>query len=382
MNHEEATPAANGWPWLFLFQPQTQEFFHNNMSTTHPIPTNAFVDFKEIKSRVTILQVLERYDLLPTLKRSADRLSGPCPLHRGSNPTQFRVSASKSCWNCFGTCGRGGNVIDFVSLREGLPFRDAALLLQEWFLPEKSLSRVAESPPPAYKPQTTSPPSGPPPAAPPAAASPNNDDGEAGENPPLSFELKSLKQDHPYPSSRGLNAALVHDYGIGFCSKGCLRGYLAIPIRNRESKLVAYIGRWPGDPPEDKPKYKLPKGFRKSLEVFNLDRAAKEPGDSALLVVEGVFDCLRLVQLGYRRVVALLGSSLSKRQEALLCDAAGRGGQITLLFDADDAGRHGASDAAARLSRHCTVRNVDIGEFRHQPEHLEKQELEALLRTR
>jgi len=108
----------------------------------------------------------------------------------------------------------------------------------------------------------------------------------------------------------------------------------------------------------------------------------KEPPEQTLLVVEGVFDCLSLVQLGYRRTVALLGSSLSKRQEALLCDVAGRGGQISLLFDADDAGRHGASDAAARLSRHCTVRNVDISEFRHQPEHLEKQELEALLRTR
>ncbi|MBX7208541.1 MAG: toprim domain-containing protein [Verrucomicrobiaceae bacterium] len=350
------------------------------MSTIHSMPSNAFVDFKEVKSRVSILQVLERYDLTRTLKRSADRLSGPCPLHRGTNPTQFRVSASKNCWNCFGACGRGGNVIDFVSMREAVPFRDAALLLQEWFMPEKSALRVAESA--SFQSHRSSPPAGPPPVTPVAAASSSDDDGEAGENPPLSFELKSLKLDHPYPASRGLSAALVLDYGIGFCSKGCLRGYLAIPIRNREGKLVAYIGRWPGDPPEDKPKYKLPKGFKKSLEVFNLDRAAKEPGDHALLVVEGVFDCLRLVQLGYPRTVALLGSSLSKRQEALLCDAAGRGGQITLLFDADEAGRRGAADAAARLSRHCTVRNVDIGEFRHQPEHLEKQELEALHRNR
>lgn len=351
------------------------------MSTIHSMPSNAFVDFKEVKSSVSILQVLDRYDLTRTFKRSADRLSGPCPLHRGTNPTQFRVSASKNCWNCFGTCGRGGNVIDFVSMREGITFRDAALLLQEWFMPHKSACALAEAPARSFQPHRAAPPAGPPPATPVTAASSSDDDGEAGENPPLSFELKSLKQDHPYPSSRGLTAALVQDYGIGFCSKGCLRGYLAIPIRNREGKLVAYIGRWPGDPPEDKPRYKLPKGFRKSLEVFNLDRAAREPGDSALLVVEGVFDCLRLVQLGYRRTVALLGSSLSKRQEALLCDAAGRGGQITFLFDADEAGRHGASDAAARLSRHCTVRNVDIGEFRHQPEHLEQQELEALLRT-
>ncbi len=350
------------------------------MSTLQSPPSNAFVDFKEVKSRVSIMQVLERYDLTRVFKRSADRLSGPCPLHQGTNPTQFRVSVSKNCWNCFGSCGRGGNVIDFVSMREKLPFRDAALLLQDWFMPEKAGNTLAESATPTTRPHGPSPPTSPPSPTQAMEASTSDDGDEAGDNPPLSFELKSLKQDHPYPAPRGITQATVQSYGIGFCTKGCLRGYLAMPIRNREGKLVAYIGRWPGDPPEDKPKYKLPKGFRKRLEVFNLDRAMNEPSDHQLIVVEGVFDCLRLVQLGYTRTVALLGSSLSQRQEVLLRDAAGKG-QITLLFDADDAGRHGASDAAARLSRYCTVRAVDIGEYRHQPEHLEKHELEALLRT-
>lgn len=351
------------------------------MSTIHSMPSNAFVDFKEVKSRVTIMQILERYDLVRSLKRSADRLSGPCPLHKGTNPTQFRVSVSKNCWNCFGTCGRGGNVIDFVTMREGLPFRDAALLLQEWFMPDKAAMKVAEAPPPRPHPRATSPPSGPPPSSCTVAASSSDDDDEAGDNPPLSFELKSLKLDHSYPASRGLTAAMVKEYGIGYCTKGCLRGYVAIPIRNREGQLVAYIGRWPGDPPEDKPKYRLPKGFKKRLEVFNLDRASKEPADQPLLVVEGVFDCLRLVQLGYPRTVALLGSSLSPRQEILIRDAVGNTGAVLLLLDADDAGRHGSSDAAARLSRTCTVRTVDIGEFRHQPEQLERSEIEALLRN-
>ena len=248
-------------------------------------------------------------------------------------------------------------------------------------MPEKDALKVAEMPSPPTQPRASSPPSGPPPASSREAGS-SDDDDEAGENPPLSFELKSLKLDHPYPASRGLTEATVKSYGIGYCTKGCLRGYVAIPIHNRDGKLVAYIGRWPGDPPEDRPKYKLPKGFKKRLEVFNLDRALKEPADQPLLVVEGVFDCLRLVQIGYPRTVALLGSSLSPRQEVLIRDAAGTNGPLCLLLDADDAGRHGASDAAARLSRFCAVRTLDIGEFRHQPEHLEKNEIEALLRNR
>ena len=346
--------------------------------STSTVPPNAFVDFKQVKSRVTLLQVLERYDLLRTLKRAADRLSGPCPLHRGSNPTQFRVSVSRNCFNCFGTCGRGGNVIDFVSLREGIPFRDAALLLQEWFMPNAAASRLAESVP--LQPSSRSPslPDLPPPTIPAAANESSNDD-EAGENLPLSFELKSLKQDHPYPAERGLTEATVKSYGIGYCSKGCLRGYLAIPIRNHEGKLVAYMGRWPGDPPADQPKYKLPKGFQKNLELFNLDHALQADASQPLLVVEGVFDCLHLVQLGYVRTVALLGSTLSARQEVLLREAVGSRGTIILILDADAAGRKGAADAAGRLCRFCTVRIVDIGERHPQPEQLNAEEVAPLL---
>ncbi len=346
--------------------------------STSTVPQNAFVDFKQVKSRITLLQVLERYDLLRTFKRAADRLSGPCPLHGGSNPTQFRVSVSRNCFNCFGTCGRGGNVIDFVSLREGIPFRDAALLLQEWFMPDAASSRLAESAPLPASSRPPSPPSHPPPPTM-AVADESSDDDEAGENPPLSFELKSLKLDHPYAAVRGLTEATVKSYGIGYCTKGCLRGYLAIPIRNREGKLVAYMGRWPGEPAADQPKYKLPKGFRKNLELFNLDRALEADASQPLLVVEGGFDCLHLVQLGYPRTVALLGSTLSARQEVLLRDAAGSGGELCLLFDADAAGRKGAADAAGRLSCFCTVRTIDIGVYHSQPEQLTAGEVASLL---
>jgi hypothetical protein len=32
----------------------------------------------------------------------------------------------------------------------------------------------------------------------------------------------------------------------------------------------------PGEPPEERPKYNLPSGFKKSAEVFNLNRALQE----------------------------------------------------------------------------------------------------------
>ncbi len=84
------------------------------------MPKSQFVDFRAVKAAVTIVQVLEHYDLMSKLHRNGDTLTGPCPIHGGDNETAFRVSISKNCWNCFSRCGGGGNVLDFVARKEGV----------------------------------------------------------------------------------------------------------------------------------------------------------------------------------------------------------------------------------------------------------------------
>jgi hypothetical protein len=51
--------------------------------------------------------------------------------------------------------------------------------------------------------------------------------------------------------------------------------------------------------------------------LFNLDRAAKEPADQPLIIVEGFFDTMKLHQHGCRKVVALMGSTLADITEAV-----------------------------------------------------------------
>ena len=63
-------------------------------------------------------QVLEHYDLLGTFKRSGNRLCGPCPIHKGANPTQFLVDTDKNVWACFSECKHGGNALDFIAYME------------------------------------------------------------------------------------------------------------------------------------------------------------------------------------------------------------------------------------------------------------------------
>ena len=97
------------------------------------MPKTKFVDFKAVKAAISMEQVLEHYGLMDKFKRGTDSLNGPCPIHGGSNPTQFRVSISKNIWNCFSECKHGGNVLDFIAKMDDVSIHAAALKAIEWF---------------------------------------------------------------------------------------------------------------------------------------------------------------------------------------------------------------------------------------------------------
>ena len=337
-----------------------------------------FVDFKAVKAAVTMLHVLEHYSVAESFKRTGNSLSGPCPLHNGQNRTQFRVSLEKNCWNCFGTCNGGGNVLDFVARKEGCTLREAALKLCDWFqLPTQEKSPRPEKDA-AHSPKTNAPPKA---ERPTKAAKPKRPDAEEdGPNKPLGFELQHLDAEHPYLLERGLSAETLAEFSIGHCSNGSMTGRIVVPIHNAEGQLVAYAGRWPGTPTDDDtPKYKLPPGFRKAQEVFNLHRAMREPHDTTLFIVEGFFDAIWLWQHGVRRVVSLMGSTLSSVQAALIQHIVSPDDRIVVMFDEDDAGRAGREKAVQRLSLHCFVRTHQFAQEGQQPDALTAEQIATLL---
>ncbi len=56
------------------------------------------------------------------LRRSGARWVGLCPFHNEKTPS-FSVNEN-GLWHCFG-CGKGGDIISFIELQEGLDFRGA-----------------------------------------------------------------------------------------------------------------------------------------------------------------------------------------------------------------------------------------------------------------
>ena len=336
------------------------------------MPRALFVDFKAVKAAVTMEQVLQQYGLLDQFKRSGDSLSGPCPIHKGSNPTQFRVSMSKNAWHCFSECKHGGNVLDFISKMENVSIHAAALKAIEWFgLDTDTMSansneeRAEQSDSSETAPKSV--------AKKPAEAAENTT-----PNKPLKFRLEKLERQHPYLIERGLSLETVIDFGVGYCSKGMMAGRIAIPIHALDGEVVAYAGRWPGDPPEGTPKYKLPQGFRKSLELFNIDRAMKEDPENPLVIVEGFFGCMALHQLGLRKVVALMGSTMSAAQEEIIRRHTNGHSRIIVMLDEDDAGQSGREDIACRLAKFCFVKVHEFENPGMQPEQLSLDRIQTL----
>ena len=320
---------------------------------------STWVDFKVLKRVVSIEMASAYYGL--TLRRvHGPYLRGRCPLptHVSKSSVQsFIVNTEKNVWvchsdSCVASRGwqRGGNVLDFVAAMERCSIRDAALKLQEWF----SVTPVSsEQIVPATKGGET---------YPPVAAEENNK--------PLAFKLRPVDPGHPYLALRRVDSNTAAYFDVGFYSgNGSMEGRIIFPIHNDDGTLVAYAGRSIG---ETEPRYKFPVRFRKSLVLFNLHRAVRH--GKAVIVVEGFFDCLNVHQAGFPCVVALMGCSLSGRQEALLQQ---HFRQVTLMLDGDNAGRRAGAAIAARLVTKLAVRVVEIPPSA-QPDQLSADQIRCL----
>ena len=88
---------------------------------------------------------------------------------------------------------------------------------------------------------------------------------------------------------------------------------------------------------------------------------------------------MKLHQLGWRRVVALMGSTLSAAQEELIKQHTGCNSQIIVMLDENEAGRAGRDDIACRLSKHCFVKVHEFDKPDTEPEHLSGEDLWKIL---
>lgn len=79
----------------------------------------------EVKQRIDIVEFISRYT---PLKKAGSTYKGLCPFHTERTPS-FVVFPNTGTWHCFGACGMGGDIFNFLEKKENLEFREALEIL-------------------------------------------------------------------------------------------------------------------------------------------------------------------------------------------------------------------------------------------------------------
>lgn len=304
-------------------------------------------------------QVRERADIvsivgeLVKLKRVGNSFRGPCPFHQGKDPN-FAVSP-RGGYVCF-VCHEKGDVFSFVQKRLGLDFVDAVKYVGgKSGIDVKDVSRDrAAGPDPRERYWEIN-----------AAAADyfsktlwGGDDeigapareylakrkmdretaqrfglGFAPRDPAL---LRANLQTLGYDDARQIEAGLLVVKNEGDEPRPRFRNRLMFPIYDPQGRVIAFGGRVIG---AGEPKYlnsaESPT-FQKGSTLYGLNWSKQAiRRDERVLLVEGYFDCVRLLAAGIESTVAPLGTALTDAQAELIRKFTTT---VFLLYDSDKAG--------------------------------------------
>lgn len=129
----------------------------------------------------------------------------------------------------------------------------------------------------------------------------------------LGFLHEANDPEKPGLLRRELEAAGADRSALGDAGVTGLAGYVTFPWLDAGGRVLTIYGRWPGSPPQGKPKtYALPGDATKGLPLY-FDRA-RRAGHDELVLVEGVLDAAVLQVKGDTRVVASVAAQLNRNQ--------------------------------------------------------------------
>ncbi|MDE2085311.1 MAG: DNA primase [Xanthomonadaceae bacterium] len=309
-----------------------------------------FID--DLLARVDIVEVIEQR--VP-LKKAGRDWTARCPFHDERSPS-FTVSPNKQFYHCFG-CGAHGSAIKFLMEYDRMEFPDAV---------EELASRVGLKVPFEGGGKRT-----------PAEDSADLYTVLDASAKFYQHELRKSDKARAYFDARGLDAAIIERFGLGYApdawdglksalgtspprialmeKSGMLtrgergtpydrfRDRVMFPIQDRRGRVIAFGGRILEKTEDSGAKYlNSPETplFHKGQQLFALWQVrqvhARIP---RLIVVEGYMDVIALFQHGVTQAVATLGTATTRDHAELLFRNCA---DVYFCFDGDRAGRGAA----------------------------------------
>ena len=312
---------------------------------------------EDLRQRVSLSDVIGRR---VKLMRKGRRFSGLCPFHSEKTPS-FSVVDDDGFYHCFG-CGAHGDAISFLREMDGLDFMEAVERLADMAGLAVPVSAQID---PTVKRQRK------------AAF-------DILEETTRFFESR-LRADEGrdaarYVKQRGLDAATVKNFRLGYAPRSGLQALLAgkgfsdedmilagvvsksdrdgrlydyfrdrviFPIENRQGTVIAFGARALGDA---QPKY-LNSGdsltFSKKAVLYGWVHARESVRRKLpLVVVEGYMDVIAVQRSGIAAALAPLGTALTPEQVSLLWKLHD---EPILCFDGDAAGQKAQLRAVERI---------------------------------
>ena len=334
----------------------------------------------EVKARLTIVDVVSDYLALDN--PSSRTPKALCPFHEERTPS-FSISPEHGAWRCWGACGVGGDMFEFVMRQDGIEFKEAL----------EKLARKAG-----------------------IDTEFRNEDSDNRRRTRSSVlhEVNSFAEQFftrqlegspgaealAYLESRGIDAAVARRRGIGYAPSGVnsLLPYLksvgadsqavvqaglvvkgnddtwrdmfvdriTISIRDQRGNIVGFGARAMGDA---QPKYLNTHEtsiFSKSKLLYGLHWAVDAIRASGkAIVVEGYMDVIAAQERGFKNVVACMGTAVTSQQlqsvSTVLPDNGDNPSTVVLCLDADEAGQaatlRGLQTAISEFGRHSASQN-------------------------
>jgi len=306
------------------------------------VENRSFLDFKAIKGRVPIADVLSRYRVsLVRVNQTSVKGTCPLPTHSSGSKNTFFVNEAKSVWYCHSdSCKKnghraGGNVIDFVALMEQCSVYAAAKRIDELFpaTSDESVREVSGTKHDGAMNATR-------------GDDVANQAGATAANQPLAFTLKDVNPSHATIQERGISVETAKRFGVGFFpGKGSMVGRIVFALYEN-GNLIGYAGRTTLPVSDANPKWLFGKGLKKTF-LYGLERC--DP-TKPLILCESLWGPLWFHEHGLQ-AASLMGSEMTEQQERCLDPYA----TITVALDNDTAGIEKSARICERLKRNHRV---------------------------
>jgi len=321
----------------------------------------------EVRQAINIVHYISQF---VNLRKEGRNMKGLCPFHQ-EKTSSFVVSPEKQFYHCFG-CGRGGNLFSFIMEYEKLQFPEAVkraadfagiiLPRPEAPNPEKenylqSLYRINETACTFFE---------------------TNLRKEAHQDQMAYFEKRKISQANmlrfrlgyapdsydallTFLKKKDINLSAAAELGIiqekdggGHYAK--FRHRVIFPFFNISGKIIGFGGRKLKE--SQQPKYlnsKESEVYHKGSTLYGLHQAIQKIRDTGFLIlVEGYFDLLRLVENHFENVVASSGTALTDQQARLIKRYTK---DVYICYDGDNAGQKAAMRNALILE------NADLNAY-------------------